>query len=82
MLDSRLTGGDGDVGEGGVKNMPPRPIIIPHTLTDDHSPSLQIMVLSAAPVRQTVRGSLAGVPQGSVIGLLEPPPPLGLGTYR
>ncbi|AWP06779.1 Hypothetical protein SMAX5B_010893 [Scophthalmus maximus] len=30
-----------------------------------------IMVLSVAPVRQTVRGSLGGVPQCSVIGLLE-----------
>lgn len=59
----------------------PHPIIITHTHTDDHSPSLQIMVLSAAPVRQTVRGSLAGVPQGSVIGLLEKPTS-GLGTYR
>lgn len=85
MLDSRLTGGDGDVGKGGVKNMRlqthPHPIIFAHTNTDDHSPSLQIMVLSAAPVQQTVRGSLAGVPQGSVIGLLEKPPS-GPGTYR
>lgn len=85
MLDSRLTGGDGDAGEGGVKNMP-RKTTPPHhhhtyTHTDDHSPSLQIMVLSAAPVRQTVRGSLAGVPQGSVIGPLEKPTS-GLGTYR
>lgn len=32
------------------------------------------MVLSAGPVRQTVRGSLGGVPQGSIIGLLEKPP--------
>lgn len=31
-------------------------------------------MLSAAPVRQTVRGSLDGVPLGSVIGLLEEPP--------
>lgn len=53
---------------------PPHTIIIAHTHIDDHSPSLQIIVLSAAPVRQTVRGSLAGIPQGSVIGLLEKPP--------
>ncbi|KAF3851085.1 hypothetical protein F7725_012857 [Dissostichus mawsoni] len=34
-----------------------------------------IIALSAAPVRQTVRGSLGGVPQGSAIGLLEKAPP-------
>ncbi|KAJ4922253.1 hypothetical protein JOQ06_019507 [Pogonophryne albipinna] len=43
-----------------------------------------IIALSAAPVRQTVRGSLGGVPQGSAIGLLEKAPPVqdtyGLGA--
>lgn len=53
---------------------PPTPTPLSHTYTHNLSPSLQIIVLSAAPVRQTVRGSLGGVPQGSIIGLLEKPP--------
>ena len=90
MLDSRLTRGDGDVDEGGVKKTcwldldPPPPHhhdhhthtrIHTHTYTHTHNryPSCQIIMLSAAPVRQTVRGSLGGVPQGSIIGLLRNP---------
>lgn len=71
------------MGKGGVKNMPARPTPTPttssrtytHTHTHNHSPSpSDYIMLSAAPVRQTVRGSLDGVPLGSVIGLLEEPP--------
>ncbi|KAK1892945.1 putative adenylyl-sulfate kinase, partial [Dissostichus eleginoides] len=41
-----------------------------------------IIALSAAPVRQTVRGSLGGVGQGSAIGLLEKAPPYRTPTVR
>lgn len=82
MLDSRLTRGDGDVGKGGVKNMLARPTPTPTTSSHTYThiiapPSLQIIMLSAATVLQTVRGSLGGVPQGSVIGPLEKPPQYG-----
>lgn len=55
--------------------LPPQPHHRAHTHTHNHSPSpSDYIMLSAAPVRQTVRGSLDGVPLGSVIGLLEEPP--------
>lgn len=53
MLDSRLTGEDEDVGEGGVKKQPDPPHPLPphhQTWTQMISPLPQIMVLSAAPV--------------------------------
>lgn len=62
------------------RDPPPHHIHLTHT--HDHSPSLQIIALSAAPVRQTVRGSLGGVPQGSAIGLLEKAPPYRTPTVR
>lgn len=95
MLDSRLTREDGYMSEGGVKKKkhagqthpqpPPHHHHHHHHCTHTHARfpcSLQIMMLSATPV-QTVRGSLRGVPQVPVIGLLgNPPTPSLLDTHR